>query len=61
MIQEKKLKLCTCERCGYVWIPSAIQSDDKKIKQKIPTGCAKCKTRIWNTPISKVPLRSNTK
>ena len=28
MIQEKKLKLCTCERCDYVWVP-CVKKDKK--------------------------------
>lgn len=42
MTEEYWNYLCTCERCGYVW---------KTIgKSKVPTSCAKCKSKGWNKP-----------
>jgi predicted Zn-ribbon and HTH transcriptional regulator len=36
---------CTCERCGHKWLAF-----------KLPTACAKCKSRSWNVPEGSVPL-----
>jgi len=57
MIESKKLQLCTCERCGYIWIPQVRKDKNGKIKQKLPTGCAKCKNHLWNVPVSEIPRR----
>ena len=57
MIQEKKLKILTCERCGYIWVPCVKKDKKGKLIQKLPTGCAKCKNHLWNVPVSEIPRR----
>ena len=33
--------LCSCLRCGHVWMPDRVEK---------PRSCAKCKSKVWDRP-----------
>ena len=39
-IEEIKKIKCTCERCGFIWIP----------RKDMPMMCPECKSPYWNVP-----------
>jgi len=42
---KQKVTQCTCERCGYSWVPK------KQGKEYVtPMHCAKCNNPYWNRP-----------
>jgi hypothetical protein len=45
-IKTVQVREFECERCGWKWV-SRINGKDIEV---LPRGCAKCKSRLWNTP-----------
>lgn len=42
-----------CWRCWYVWLPKDVEilTKDTLVDHKPPRVCARCKSRLWNSPI----------